>query len=337
MVVHLLSKATALLLLLVGAAAQGVPTTNQQPQPIPPHFSTGDCVSGRLYFANNNTYLLNGADQQRFDIDRTLYNWTLDYGTADFAGGAATIYLMRNPNNVAATGLSTRLSTTRYIRYGRMTARFKRVANQSNELTQDEIDYEILGKDAAHPQHNLFTYKAVNLERGLHGGPITTAIDTSVAHDYTIDWRSDRIDWIIDGAVVFSQPRATSHAVNAASLPSGDPWFPESASRIQISVWDATSQASWAGSPINYGSSDRLAVMFEYLDITCYDNNNTPVPRFSTDGSNKPTIEDPIPAPTLPTLNPSPTGLGSSAMTSLSAAALLLSSCLAVLSATILL
>ncbi|KAI8917959.1 concanavalin A-like lectin/glucanase domain-containing protein [Entophlyctis helioformis] len=279
----------------------------------PPNFVPPDCVTGRLSFSKDNVRMLGGVDTNRFSVDPNVHNFTLDYGEMSIDGTSVRIALARPPGTTATSeggqARGTRLSLTRYILYGRMTARLKPITvpgvvttfitfsdlqrQVAGETTQDEIDWEIIGKSPTIPETNVFTYKALGLERTGHGGPIANEFDPSVAHDYTIDWRRDRIIWSIDGVVQRTLLRAESRATNPRNLPAGAFWFPDLPSRIQISVWDGTSDSvkNWAGYPITWGNQDKLEAAFEYIDVQCYNNNDQPVARWSADGSNLPTSE----------------------------------------------
>ncbi|KAI8917960.1 concanavalin A-like lectin/glucanase domain-containing protein [Entophlyctis helioformis] len=296
--------------------------------PPPPNFAPPDCVTGRFVFNDNAIRRLGGVDASRFNVDPAVHNFTLDYGSLEFdgpAGTAAKIGIVRpiGAGSTSADGQArgTRISTSRYLQYGRITARFKPVqvpgvvttfitfsdiqTQIGDETTQDEIDWEIVGKDPSRPEYNVFTYKALGLERGSHGGPIPRPIDPNVAHDYTIDWRRDRIIWSIDGVVQRTLLRTESRATNPRNLPPGEFWFPVAPSRIQISLWDGTSEAvrGWAGYPITWGNQDKLEATFEYIDVQCYNNNDQPVARWSADGSGARTSEI---IPTVPQMPVNP-------------------------------
>ncbi|KAJ1330254.1 hypothetical protein BSLG_009569 [Batrachochytrium salamandrivorans] len=198
-----------------------------------------------------------GAEARRFSVDRTKYNFTLDYGTADFGEGSmASLALVRNSqDNPMAVAFSSRISTTRYMH------NMAKMAPLAGELTQDEIDWEIVGKDTA--SSNKFIYlQSTGSERGMHGGPISAAISTDTPHDYTIDWKSDRIVWSIDNIVMRTLMKSDSRAMNPAALPLNESWFPVSPSR-------------------------------------CYDNSDRPVERWAADGSKRATSEVPIVVPGL--------------------------------------
>ncbi|KAJ8328638.1 hypothetical protein BDV3_004739 [Batrachochytrium dendrobatidis] len=289
---------------------------------IPPTFKVGDCISGRLDLHKNSIIDLGGAEASRFTVDRNKYNFTLDYGQVDWSHqpNSASFVLTRPPpsSDPKAIAVGTRVSTTRYIRYGKITARFDpaenpgvvatfitfsdmhRMAPITKEFVQDEIDWETVGRNTLLPETNLFTYKALDVERGMHGGPIASPIQGTGAHEYTIDWKSDSVEWSIDGKVVRTQLRNQSFPVNPASLAKDEFWFPDSPSRIQLSVWDGSmTNREWAGGPIQWGSENTIKVPFEWVDIQCYDNHDHPVDRWSADGSGLPTAEAAIVVPPL--------------------------------------
>ncbi|KAI8924351.1 concanavalin A-like lectin/glucanase domain-containing protein [Entophlyctis helioformis] len=317
--------------LAVGASAQLIPIE------VPANFNPGNCVSKRMAFDQKRIFPLYGNEALRFTVDPADYDFTHDYGYVDYTGTTANLKLVPNPAGGLATGA--RLSTTGYFRYGKLTARFKplegtgllttfvtwsdRHAPAEKEYVQDEIDWEILGKDTSKPETNVFTYKTTRLERvsggsaalfygrGLHGGPIAGTIAKNAVHEFSIDWRSDRIDWAVDGVIVKTLNKNQSFGL-PGSLPAGQFWFPESASRVQVSVWDSSNQPNWAGGPIVFPTTGNLTAPFEWVDIQCYDDNNNPVQTWSVDGTGAAKAVPPRPkpstsaAPSSPTAKPTP-------------------------------
>ncbi|KAJ8324732.1 hypothetical protein BDV3_004863 [Batrachochytrium dendrobatidis] len=268
---------------------------------IPPGFKTGNCLSGRLEFNEKRIFRLHGDETKKYDVDRAAYDFTHSYGSMTYGtNGSASLNLVKNadPSKLADGVL---VSTTRYLRYGKITAKLNPAKSpgivttlvtwsdrqapipNSSEYTQDEIDWEFLGKDVSRPETNVFTYKTSKLERGLHGGPIDSVISPG-AHEYTIDWKNDRILWQVDGRTVKTLLKSESHG-QPGSLPPGEFWFPESASRVQVSIWDGTTQGSWTGGPIQYDQNGIVSSVYEYIDIQCYDDNMNPVSTWSTDGT----------------------------------------------------
>eukprot|EP00842_Homolaphlyctis_polyrhiza_P000492 jgi/Hompol1/1443/HPOL_001139-RA len=61
---------------------------------IPADFDRGDCVTGRINFDQSRAFSLGGNDTARFGVDRSKYDFTIDY----------------NPGNVAFTPNGVQLS-----------------------------------------------------------------------------------------------------------------------------------------------------------------------------------------------------------------------------------
>ncbi|KAH6559913.1 hypothetical protein BASA50_009003 [Batrachochytrium salamandrivorans] len=272
---------------------------------LPLKFKFGDCITQRLVFSNSRVLILNGADSKRFTAERSEFDFTLDYGTADFSGTAVQLNLRKSARPETDISLGARMSTTRYLKYGRITARFNPAVDPgvvstlvtwsdfqneirgTKEVIQDEIDWEVVGKDPTRPEYNVFTGKANQMERGIHGGPVDGRITSNVPHDFTIDWRSDRIEWGVDGKVMKTLLKSESKAALPGNLKPGEAWFPETPSRVQISVWDGSfgAQRQWAGGPIPWSDRTQISVPFEWLQIQCYDDQDRPVGRWAADGS----------------------------------------------------
>eukprot|EP00842_Homolaphlyctis_polyrhiza_P006819 jgi/Hompol1/726/HPOL_002566-RA len=68
------------------AAAVAASAVAAQPQPavIPPGWDTGNCVSGRITFNKDRSFLLppGTGDTARFGVDRSKFDWTVDYNGA---------------------------------------------------------------------------------------------------------------------------------------------------------------------------------------------------------------------------------------------------------------
>ncbi|KAI8926903.1 concanavalin A-like lectin/glucanase domain-containing protein [Entophlyctis helioformis] len=269
---------------------------------VPAGWDVGDCVSGRINFDQSRIRSI-GNVNERFAVDRERYLLTHDYGNVEYADGGVYLNVMRK-NTTDNIGDGARFSTTRYMRYGKITARFRPVTdsgvvttlitwsdlrNRANgEWIQDEIDWETVGLDGATtPQYNLFTYKSSALERGSHGGEGRISINPAVSNDFTIDWRHDRIDWILNGRVSASINKVDSKArTSGANMPPGAAWFPDAPSRVQFSVWDGSGPGTrgWAGGPIPWGNRTKTSAFYEYIDIQCYDDQDRPVSRFTAKG-----------------------------------------------------
>ena len=254
---------------------------------------TGNCVTGRIDFDPLRTFAL-GADGKIPNLDVSKYDFTIDYGSTNVKAidpFGADLALTKGGN----FGDGVRISTTRYILYGKLTARMKAAAVGGLVNTfitmsdrKDEIDWEIVGGEATSAQSNIF-YKGIK-EFGVHGGkhniPAGGKVDDF--HTYTIDWRSDALIFSIDGQVV----RTYRNDANAVSpmTPKGERWFPSTPSLVQVSVWDGCKEGNqgtcnWAGGPIKW-SGNQYKASFDYIDIQCYDDKNQPVPKWPSAPTN---------------------------------------------------
>lgn len=107
-----MSYPTPLLLLVASAAAQAS--------------STGNCVTGRMTFDPLRMYAL-GFDGAIPDLDAAKYDFTIDYGAVNtrvLDPIGVTTTLARTGN----FGDGARISTVRYMQYGKLTARLKAAA-----------------------------------------------------------------------------------------------------------------------------------------------------------------------------------------------------------------
>lgn len=89
----------------------------------------------------------------------------------------------------------------------------------------------------------------------VHNG-LTDTFDNY--HDFTISWMPDTLTWLVDGKVVRTLSR-TSAVQNGVSQ------YPDTPSRVQLSLWPAginTSAAGtvqWAGGMINWNDPDYVS------------------------------------------------------------------------------
>jgi beta-glucanase (GH16 family) len=146
---------------------------------------------------------------------------------------------------------------------------------------KDEIDWEFVGGETNSAQSNVF-YKGIE-EYGVRSGKHNVGGQISEMKEYTIDWNSQRIQWLIDGKVVRTYAKnGTSSA--SRNLPATERYYPEEATPVQIGIWDGGSGSSgvssWAGGKIPWGDRRVLGAQFEWIDIQCYDDKDQPVPKW---------------------------------------------------------
>ncbi|KAI8908420.1 concanavalin A-like lectin/glucanase domain-containing protein [Gorgonomyces haynaldii] len=263
---------------------------------------TGNCVTGRLDFDPLRTFAA-GATKPQLDVSK--YDFTIDYGSSNVVfnnKSGVDVVLRKNAQN---TGDGARISTTRYVLYGRITARLRTPTNGAGIVTtfitmsdvKDEIDWEMVGASNKEGQSNVF-YRGIP-EFGVHGGIHTLPSGTTEQyHTYTIDWRSDMISFYIDNQLM----RTYKNDANAVSkmTPPGQRWFPTTPSLVQFSVWDGckdgiSGTCTWSGGPVNFKSVSQYTASFDYVDIQCYDDKNNIVEKWPVSAQN-PTRQQADPA-----------------------------------------
>ncbi|KAJ7760713.1 concanavalin A-like lectin/glucanase domain-containing protein [Mycena maculata] len=187
--------------------------------------------------------------------DATEYDWTLDGGQINVTNGELDLLLTETNNGV-------RLSSTRFIHYGTITATMKTgrwngvvAAFITMSDIRDEIDWEFPGAATTEGQTNYFWQGTP----ASHGGVTQGLSDTyDNYHNYTVAWSPDALVFQIDGKTVRTVKQSDT-VVNGVSQ------FPNTPSRIQLSLWPAGTNASapgtiqWAGGMINWEDPDYTA------------------------------------------------------------------------------
>lgn len=114
------------------------------------------------------------------------------------------------------------------------------VVLQSDVL--DEIDWEWVGGDVNQVQTNYFSKGDTSTyDRGAYH-PVQGAVGTP--HTYTIDWTAEKIDWIVNGAVIRTLK---------ASDAKGGKAFPQTPMEVKLGTWVAGRKdapqgtVEWAG------------------------------------------------------------------------------------------
>ncbi|ODV81529.1 glycoside hydrolase family 16 protein, partial [Suhomyces tanzawaensis NRRL Y-17324] len=153
------------------------------------------------------------------------------------------------------------VSSTKYLLYGKVSATIKSSHLQgviTSFITysdlEDEIDFEFVGYDTTQVQTNYYSQGALDYTKGHNSSTSDTMANW---HTYTIDWQEDKIDWYIDGDKIRTLDKASTHNSTDNTYA-----FPQTPSRIQMSLWpggNATSPIgtrAWAGGEIDWDSKD---------------------------------------------------------------------------------
>ncbi|KAJ1568904.1 hypothetical protein HK096_004898, partial [Nowakowskiella sp. JEL0078] len=239
----------------------------------PTYSASGACLSTRTggqtcqtgYFTfDNNTWVVpsdayNGNPQTAdFTIDRQ----GLELGNYKVGKNGKFEMLISAPASGLATdpGVGVRLSSTSYITMGSIVTIRLRPTSAGGIVTafitmaddKDEIDWEWTGATAnlGKGQSNFFSKGALNYSNSqIHypgsstGAQVSSTLSTET-HEYSIDWTSERLNWVIDGVVVRSSTKAALGSI-----------YPTSPARVSFAVWDGgygtsttnTGTREWAG------------------------------------------------------------------------------------------
>ncbi|KAJ7510498.1 glycoside hydrolase family 16 protein, partial [Mycena galericulata] len=215
------------------------------------------CKSTTYTFKNESRILTNSSLNTG---DATQYDWILDGGQVNVTNGELDMLLTETNGGV-------RLSSTRFVHYGTITATMKTgrwngvvAAFITMSDIRDEIDWEFPGAATTEGQTNYFWQGTSGMpNEPSHGGFTQGLSDTyDNYHNYSIVWSPQSLIFKVDGKTVRTVHQ-TDTVVNGVSQ------FPNTPSRIQLSLWPAGTNAShpgtiqWAGGMINWGDSDYTA------------------------------------------------------------------------------
>ncbi|GAB1321029.1 putative glycosidase CRH2 [Madurella fahalii] len=243
-------------------------------------FSIDSCVPAPV--CQDKTYRMDSLDRYR-DISEYLG----DPSEADWVGqGEPLLYDGNVLLTMAPRTVGTVLATTTYMWYGNVKARLK-TSRGAGVVTafilfsdvKDEIDYEWVGVDLNAAQTNYYFQGIPNYDNSDN----ITVVDTyNEFHEYEIQWTPDEIRWLIDGKLGRTKKR--SETWNATS----NQWaFPQTPSRVQISIWpgglatNAKGTIDWAGGEIDWNSDEiqnygYYFATFAEVTVECYKTNTPP-------------------------------------------------------------
>lgn len=251
---------------------------------------------GQYYQCGTGAFCLGGCDpRMSFSLesclpapvceDRTLKLNTLDnikdiseyLGDSTKADWVASGEPALHKDNVVLTmarqSYGTVLSSTAYMWYGNVKARM-RTSRGRGVVTafiffsdvKDEIDYEFVGVDLETAQTNYYFQGITNYQ---NSGNISLSNTFTNWHDYEIRWTPDKIEWLVDGEVGRTKERKDTWNKTA------NRWeFPQTPSRVQLSLWPAgdpknpKGTVDWAGGEIDWNHEDIKNAGFFYTTIS---------------------------------------------------------------------
>lgn len=232
------------------------------------------CKDAKYTFKDDSRFLSNITF---YEGNATEHDWVVEGGNifiADPAAGELALTLTEKNGG-------TKISSTRYVHYGTITARMKTgrwkgvvTAFITMSDSKDEIDWEWPGTTTTEAQSNYFWQgffpSPTNGE--THGGLTDTY---SNFHDYTIDWQPETLTWSIDGKVIRTVKKSDT-------IKNGMTLYPTTPARVQFSIWPAGIEGSgegtvaWAGGMIDWNDPDlksagQFATIIKEVTIKCSD------------------------------------------------------------------
>ncbi|KAJ3270360.1 hypothetical protein HDV01_007885 [Terramyces sp. JEL0728] len=270
----------------------------------------GQCLSTTYDFSDmNRLFSLDSLIpvQSNVGLDVGRYDFTIDYNQKNVkqaAGGGLELLITANGND---NPLAPRVSSTRFIRYAKISAVLKAPAisgivttfigmgpqlpdsrfdlSKANPQGGDEIDVEILGKNPKQFTSNVY-FRGFQ-ELGPRGGTHDVPSGIDQFHTYTFDWKHNSISWSLDGNLLRTYNKNDPLALNSPNT-HGIPFFPDRAMKIQFSLWSDKTNVWAGGAPAWPAGTTSASAVYKSITVQCYDDNDNPVPQWPLIPQNPP-------------------------------------------------
>ncbi|KAK3697009.1 putative glycosidase CRH2 [Vermiconidia calcicola] len=181
---------------------------------------------------------------------------------------------------MAPDTVGTLLMSTHYVWYGKVSATMTTSQGQGvvsafilMSDVKDEIDFEFIGVDLTHAQTNFYFQGITDYN---NGDETETSNTVQEMHTYTIDWQPDYVSWAIDGEV-----GRTVYKNDTWNSTDNKYHFPQTPSRVQLSLWPAglptngQGTIDWAGGEIDWDSpymqNGYYFAQVQDISVECYD------------------------------------------------------------------
>ncbi|KAK5724155.1 putative glycosidase CRH2 [Elasticomyces elasticus] len=205
--------------------------------------------------------------------DASKANW-VSSGTPVVYNNEAVLLTM------APSTVGTLLMSTHYVWYGQISATMT-TSQGAGVVTafilmsdvQDEIDFEFVGVDLEHAQSNFYFQGITDYQNGDN---LTVSNTVENTHTYTIDWQPDSLSWSIDGNVMRTLNRNDTYNSTTQQY-----HYPQSPSRVQLSLWPAGLSSNgegtiqWSGGLVDWNSpymqNGYYYAMVSDVTVKCYD------------------------------------------------------------------
>jgi len=180
---------------------------------------------------------------------------------------------------MAESTVGTLLTSTHYVWYGKITATMMASAGKGvvtafimMSAMKDEIDFEFVGENTGSVQSNYYFQGVTDYNQMK---PLTVDSTNGKLHTYTIDWQPDQLTWSVDGTVMRTVKKSDTWNSTDNTF-----HYPQSPSRIQLSLWPAglpsngEGTITWAGGLVNWNSNymqnGYYYAMVKDVSVECY-------------------------------------------------------------------
>ncbi|KAI5289148.1 putative glycosidase crf2 [Ascosphaera aggregata] len=182
---------------------------------------------------------------------------------------------------MAPDTVGTLLANNHYIWYGKVSARMKSSRGKGVVTAfilmsdvKDEIDFEFVGANLENAETNYYFQGVPDWTKQI-GASLSDTYENY--HTYEIDWKPDHITWSIDGQAVRTLEKADTYNETTKQY-----MFPQTPSRLQLSLWPAGLKSAaqgtveWAGGYVDWDSEDIKKTGYYYaivdkVTVECYD------------------------------------------------------------------
>lgn len=174
---------------------------------------------------------------------------------------------------ISQSGQAPTVQSDFYIFFGRVDVNMRAapgtgivssIVFESDDL--DEIDWEFLGGNTAQVETNFFGKgNTTSYDRAIYY-PVSTPQNSM--HTYTVDWNSDRIEWIIDGKTVRTLTRNDPSTVGGKN-------YPQTPMRVKLGSWcggcdgEPKGTVDWAGGKTTFDDAPYMMYV-ESVNIQNY-------------------------------------------------------------------
>lgn len=204
--------------------------------------------------------------------DASQANWVVS--------GTPVVYSDSVLLTMAPSTVGTLLSSTHYVWYGKISATMT-TSQGAGVVTafimmsdvKDEIDFEFVGVDLEHAQSNFYYQGITDYHNELN---LTVSNTVQNTHTYTIDWQPDTLTWSIDGNVMRTLKKSDTWNATTNSY-----HYPQTPSRVQLSLWPAGLQSNgqgtidWSGGLVDWNSpymqNGYYFARVMDVNVQCYD------------------------------------------------------------------